>query len=103
MVFFRVPYFTLQFNLGDNDLLSKCKHAEHVLAFTHKVFSHSAVPLKSPPPHLIKAAGAKQFASVLAQTEDEGNTELYMHHNSLSSTTLQEGDQVGSFHQTFTC
>lgn len=101
MSFFSMPYFTLQFNLADNDLLSKCKYVEHVLALTHKVFTHPAVPLKSPPPHLIKAAGAKQFASVLAQTEDEGNTELYMDHNSLSST-LQEGDQIGSFHQTFT-
>lgn len=101
MSFFSMPYFTLQFNLADNDLLSKYKYVEHVLAFTHKVFTHPAVPLKSPPPHLIKAAGAKQFASVLAQTEDEGNTELYMDHNSLSST-LQEGDQIGSFHQTFT-
>lgn len=46
MSFFRVPYFTLQFNLADNDLLSKCKYVEHMLALTHKACSHFSSSFK---------------------------------------------------------
>lgn len=61
-----MPYFTLQFNLADNDLLSKYKYPEHRLVSHIKCSTTSAVPLKSHS-SLIKAAGAKQFASVLLE------------------------------------
>lgn len=87
MSFFRVPHFTLQFNLADNDLLSKCKYVEPVLALTQKVFSHFSSYFKIP---LLahKSCRCKAVCLYSAQTQDEGDMELYIQCNSLANLTL---------------